>query len=179
MPNNIWNKDDSFRFLTFPRQPRKAMLTSKQVFTGFRKFVWHHRAYTCVEAVWIFSANRIRSWVTVVNSWKCGNFYRCKITDCQRLWPFYSLRAPHPLVRFVHKFAALRTRSYIISAPASTLYCYQYWGAEASTFWSEPEPLWRFGSGSTLDKTEEILNDTGTVFSSFVPTLIKVKRQFL
>ena len=27
----------------------------------------------------------------------------------------------------------------------------------AGTFWSEPEPVWR--SGSTLDKTEEILND--------------------
>ena len=29
----------------------------------------------------------------------------------------------------------------------------------AGTFGSEPEPVWRFGYGSTLDKTEEILND--------------------
>ena len=29
----------------------------------------------------------------------------------------------------------------------------------ADTFWLEPEPVWRSGSGSTLDKTEEILND--------------------
>ena len=29
----------------------------------------------------------------------------------------------------------------------------------AGTFWSEPEPMWRAGSGSTLDKTEEIMND--------------------
>ena len=34
----------------------------------------------------------------------------------------------------------------------------------ADTFWSEPYPVWRSGSGSTLDKTEEILNDTGILF---------------
>ena len=28
---------------------------------------------------------------------------------------------------------------------------------DAGTFW--PEPVWRSGSGSTLDETEEILND--------------------
>ena len=32
----------------------------------------------------------------------------------------------------------------------------------AGTFW--PEPVWRSGSGSTLDKTEEILNDTGILY---------------
>ena len=31
----------------------------------------------------------------------------------------------------------------------------------AGTFWSEPDPVKRSGSGSTLDKTEEILSDTG------------------
>ena len=36
----------------------------------------------------------------------------------------------------------------------------------ASTFWSEPEPLWMSGSGSTLDKTEEILNDIPFVCSN-------------
>ena len=34
------------------------------------------------------------------------------------------------------------------------------------TFWSEPEPVWRSGSGSTLDKTEEILNDILSVRSN-------------
>ena len=28
-----------------------------------------------------------------------------------------------------------------------------------STFWLEPEPVWRSGSGFTVDKTEEILSD--------------------
>ena len=38
-------------------------------------------------------------------------------------------------------------------------------GAGAGTFWSEPEPVWR--SGSNLDKTEEILNDTGILSVRF------------
>ena len=37
------------------------------------------------------------------------------------------------------------------------LVCNQCCGARAGTFWSEP--VGRSGSGSTLDKTEEILND--------------------
>ena len=37
------------------------------------------------------------------------------------------------------------------------LVCNQCCGAGAGTFWSEP--VGRSGSGSTLDKTEEILND--------------------
>ena len=31
-------------------------------------------------------------------------------------------------------------------------------GAGAGTFWSEPEPVLRSGSGSTLDKADEVLN---------------------
>ena len=38
-------------------------------------------------------------------------------------------------------------------------------GAGAGTFWSEPQPepvpVQRSGSGSTIDKTDEIINDTG------------------
>ena len=32
-------------------------------------------------------------------------------------------------------------------------------GAGTGTFWSEPEPVLRSGSVSTLDKTNEVLND--------------------
>ena len=43
-------------------------------------------------------------------------------------------------------------------------------GAGAGTFWSEPQPepvpVQRSGSGSTIDKTDEIINDTGILFIS-------------
>ena len=38
-------------------------------------------------------------------------------------------------------------------------YAQQCCGAGAGTFWSEPEPVRRSGSDSTLDETEKILND--------------------
>ena len=48
--------------------------------------------------------------------------------------------------------------------------------AGAGTFWSEPEPVWRFGSGSTLDKTEEILNDIlSFVLLTMIKCLFKIK----
>ena len=46
-------------------------------------------------------------------------------------------------------------------------------GAGAGTFWSEPEPLQRSGSGSTLDKTDEILNDILFVSSHIDKRLFK------
>ena len=102
--------------------------------------------------------------IFVLRSDTSMNLERSLIT-CDFCWPLAptSLMVRYILNQtFYLQKRIIRISSLLLKLPKSCVAEPEPVGAGAGTFWSEPE--WRDGSGSTLDKTEEILNETGILF---------------